>query len=190
MNTTLPHRPVSTMKALLAFVMVSLLGLAAVAAFAQGGPPPPDATPGSVGFGNVLLGGIDPAVAPGYRLEMRENTFAPGAYVTRHTHPTAIVVCVQSGALGFAIQAGKGTVTRGATGATTPVATEALVPGVEIVLEPRDCVAFDEFAAHTEHTGWNASDGTKVIWETRLLKIGEPYTTFLDAQGTPVPTEP
>ena len=48
-------------------------------------------------------------------------------------------------------------------------------------------MAFEEFAAHTEHTGWNASDGTTVIWETRLLKIGEPYTTFLDEQGTQVP---
>ncbi len=167
-------------------VIVALFSLVAAGAFAQGGPPPPDASPGAVGFGNVALGGIDPVVAPGYRLEMRENTFAPGAYVTRHTHPTAIIVCVQSGALGFAIQAGAATVSRGGTGAT-PEVTESLVPGVEIVLEPRDCVAFDEYAAHTEHTGWNASDETTIVWETRLLKIGEPYTTFLDDQGTPVP---
>ena len=179
-----PHR----IRAWVAFVMVPLLGLAVAGAFAQGGPPPPDATPGSVGFSNVLLAGIDPAVSPGYRLEMRENTFAPGAYVTRHTHPTAIVVCVQSGALGFAIQEGQATVTRGSADATTPVTTEPLVPGVDIVLEPRDCVAFDEFAEHTEHTGWNASDGTTVIWEARLLKVGEPYTTFLNAEGTPIPT--
>jgi hypothetical protein len=169
-----------------AMATVALLGMIAATALAQGGPPPPDATPGSVGFGNVLLGGVDPSVAPGYRLEMRENTFAPGAYVTRHTHPTAIIVCVQSGALGFAIQAGAATVTRGGSGATTEAA-EPLAPGVDIVLEPRDCVAFDEFAAHTEHTGWNASDGTTVIWETRLLKVGEPYTTFIDDQGTPIP---
>ncbi len=170
----------------LALILVALVGLIATGALAHSAQPPPDATPGSVGFGNVALGGIDPVVAPGYRLEMRENTFAPGAYVTRHTHPTAIVVCVQSGALGFAIQAGAATVTRGGTGAT-PEATERLEVGVDIVLEPRDCVAFDEYAAHTEHTGWNASDGTTVIWETRLLKIGEPYTTFLDEMGTPVP---
>jgi quercetin dioxygenase-like cupin family protein len=166
--------------------VVVLLGLVGVGAFARSAQPPPDATPGSVGFGRALLGEIDPAVAPGYRLAMHENTFAPGAYVTRHFHPTAIIVCVQSGALGFAIQAGAATVTRGGTEAT-PEATEPLAPGVEIVLEPRDCVAFDEYTAHTEHTGWNASDGTTVIWETRLLKIGEPYTTFVDAEGTPNP---
>ncbi|MDP9359721.1 MAG: cupin domain-containing protein [Chloroflexota bacterium] len=177
----MPRLPIT-----LALVAGGLVGLIATGALARSAQPPPNATPGSVGFGNVALGGIDPVVAPGYRLEMRENTFAPGAYVTRHTHPTAIIVCVQSGALGFAIQAGAATVTRGGTGAT-PEATEPLAVGVDIVLEPRDCVAFDEYAAHTEHTGWNASDGTTVVWETRLLKMGEPYTTFLDAQGTPVP---
>lgn len=177
----MPRLPIT-----LALVAGGLVGLIATGALARSAQPPPNATPGSVGFGNVALGGIDPVVAPGYRLEMRENTFAPGAYVTRHTHPTAIIVCVQSGALGFAIQAGAATVTRGGTGAT-PEATEPLAVGVDIVLEPRDCVAFDEYAAHTEHTGWNASDGTTVVWETRLLKMGEPYTTFLGAQGTPVP---
>ncbi len=171
----------------LVLVVFAFLGLIAASALGQGNPPPADATPGAVGFGNVLLGGVDPAVAPGYRLEMRENTFAPGAYVTRHTHPTAIIVCVQSGALGFAIQDGAATVSRGGPGAE-PESSEPLVPGVEVILEPRDCVAFDEFAAHTEHTGWNASGGTTVVWETRLLVIGEPYTTFVDEQGTPVAT--
>ena len=165
---------------------VVLVGVVGAGALAQGGPPPPDATPGAVGTSGVVLGGIDPAVAPGYRLAVVENTWAPGAYVTRHTHATAIVVCVQSGALGFAIQAGAATVTRGGTGAT-PEATEPLALNTEVVLEPRDCVAFDHFAAHTEHTGWNASDGPTVLWEARLLKIGEPFTTYVDEQGTPVP---
>ena len=58
--------------------------------------------------------------------------------------------------------------TRGGTGAT-PEATEPLALNTEVVLEPRDCVAFDHFAAHTEHTGWNAGDGPTVLWEVRLL---------------------
>jgi len=164
---------------------VALIAILLATATAQGGPPSPDATPGSVGFTPIVLGGIDPAVAPGYRLDMRENVFEPGAYVTRHSHPTAIIVCVQSGAFGFAIQAGEAIVTRaGAEG--TPESTETLLPGIDIVLEPRDCVAFDQFAAHTEHTGWNASDGVTILWETRLLKSDEPYTTYHDAMGTPV----
>lgn len=166
--------------------VVGLLGLVAAGVLAQGGPPPPDATPGASGTSGVPLAGVDPAAAPGYRLEMFENTWAPGAFATRHTHPTAIVVCVQAGALGFAIQDGAATLTRGGT-ADAPGSPEALALDTEVVLEPRDCVAFDEFAAHTEHTGWNAGEGTLVLWEARLVKTGEPFTTYVDEHGTPVP---
>jgi hypothetical protein len=165
--------------------VVALLGVVTASALAQGGPPPADAEPGAVGFQGMALAGIDPAVAPGYRLVMAESVFAPGAYVTSHVHPTAIVVCVQSGALGFAIQHGSATVTRG-TGMGTPTVPEPLALDTEVVLQPRDCVAFDHFAQHTAHTGWNASDGPTVLWEARLLKTDEPFTTFVDAEGTPV----
>jgi hypothetical protein len=168
-------------------LIVVLLGLITVGALAQeGGPPPPDATPGAVGVSGPVLGELDPVAAPGYRLRMVETVFAPGAYVTRHVHPTAIIVCVQSGALGFAIENGAATVTRGGTG-ETPEATEPLELNAEVVLEPRDCVAYDEFAAHTVHTAWNAGDGETVLWEAHLHKADEPFTTFVDAQGTPVP---
>jgi hypothetical protein len=166
-------------------LVVALFGLVATSALARGGPPPPAATPGAVGFQGAVLAGIEPAVAPGYRLVMAESVFAPGAYVTSHTHPTAIVVCVQSGALGFAIQHGSATITRG-TGAGTPTVAETLAVDTEVVLQPRDCVAFDHFAQHTAHTGWNASDGPTVLWEARLLKTDELFTTFVDAQGTPI----
>jgi len=167
----------------LVMVILSVLGLMVASVLAQGGPPPSDATPGAVGFQGTLLGGIDLAVAPGYRLVMAESVFAPDAYVTQHTHPTAIVVCVQSGALGFAIQQGTASITRGGDAE----AVETLELHTEVVLEPRDCVAFDQFAAHTSHTGWNASDGQTVLWEARVLKIDEPFTVFVNDQGTPVP---
>jgi hypothetical protein len=168
-------------------LIVALLGVMATSALAQqGGPPPPDATPGAVGVSGPVLGEIDTAVAPGYRLRMVETVFAPGAQVTPHTHPTAIIVCVQSGALGFAIQEGAATVMRGGTG-DSPEATEPLELDTEIVLEPHDCVAFDEFTMHTVHSAWNASDETTVLWEALLVKSDEPYTTFVNAMGTPVP---
>jgi hypothetical protein len=174
-------------KALVAVVgSVALLGAVGLGVGARGAQPPPDATPGSVGFQSALLGGIDSAVAPGHRLVLAEVVLEPGAYATSHTHPTAIVVCVQSGALGFSLQHGTATVSR-AQGAGTPAAEEPLAVGPEVVLQPRDCVAFDHFAAHTAHTGWNASDGPTVLWEARLVNPDEPYTTFLDAEGTPVP---
>jgi predicted ATPase len=46
---------------------------------------------------------------------------------------------------------------------------------------------FVELAAHMEHTGWNASEGTTVLWEARLLDPNQPFTTYVDAMGTPVP---
>jgi predicted metal-dependent enzyme (double-stranded beta helix superfamily) len=167
-------------------LLVVAIGLIAATALAQGGPPPHDATPGAVGITGPVLGSIDPVVAPGFRLEVAVLDWAPGAYVTRHTHPTAIVVCVKDGALGFAIQHGAATVTRAGTG-DAPESTEPLALNTDVVLEPRDCVSFDEFAAHTIHTAWNASDQTTVLWEAHLHKADEPFTTFVDAHGTPVP---
>jgi len=171
---------------LYAFALLAAASLIAAGALAQSGPPPADATPGAPGVSGPELGAIEPAAAPGYRLRMVETVFAPGAYVTMHTHAAALVVCVQSGALGFSIQQGAATVARAGTG-DAPESTEPLVLNAEVVLEPRDCVAFDEDAAHTIHTAWNASDGETVLWEAHLHKADEPFTTFVDAQGTPVP---
>jgi hypothetical protein len=176
-----------TLLALVALIAVALFGVITAGARAQeGGPPPPDATPGAVGVSGPVLGELDPTVAAGYRLQMSETRFAPGAYVTRHTHPSAFVVCVIRGALGFAIQAGAATVTRAGSG-DAPESTEPMALNVDVVLEPSDCVAVDEYAAHTSHTAWNASDEETVIWAADLYKKGEPFTTFVDAQGTPVP---
>jgi hypothetical protein len=170
-------------------ILIGLIaGLMAMSAgvFAQGGPPPADAPPGDVGFKGTVLAGIEPVVAPGYRLVLAEAVFEPGAYVTSHVHPTAIVVCVQSGALGFAIQHGTATITRAAADGGEPT-TETLPLNTETTLDPRDCVAFDHFASHTAHTGWNASDGQTVLMEARLLEMDTPFTVFVDAEGTPVP---
>jgi hypothetical protein len=173
-----------TIAALLVPILALIVGTS-LGVYARGNQPPTDATPGAVGFQGAILAAIDTSVAPGYQLQLAQSVFQPGAFVTSHIHPTAIVVCVQSGALGFALQHGAGTITRGAEAGADPV-TEALLPGNDIVLEPRDCVSFDHFAQHTSHTGWNASDGETVLVEARLVKTGEPFTTFIDAQGTPV----
>jgi hypothetical protein len=162
-------------------ILLALVGATWAGANARNAQVPPEATPGAVGFTGTILGGVDVTVAPGYRLAMAESVFAPGAFVTLHTHPTAIVVCVTSGALGFAIQHGEAWITRG--GAEE---AELLELNTDVVLEPRDCVSFDHFAAHTSHTGWNASDGETVLMEARLLKTDEPFTTFINEAGTPV----
>lgn len=149
-------------------------------------PPPADATPGTQGISVAVLSGLDPARAGGQGLEMREFTWAPGAYVTPHTHPAAFIICTQSGALGFSIQSGAAVVTR-STGIGTPTASEAMAVGDEVVLAPRDCVAVDQTDAGTIHTAWNASEEQTITIETYLFDRDLPGRTFVNAQGTPIP---
>jgi hypothetical protein len=169
---------------MLSCVVVTFLILIGAGALAQDGPPA-GVDPGAAGITGVPLGGVDPVAAPGYRFEVVELTWAPGAYATQHFHPTALITCVQDGALGFVLDEGSATLTRGGT-ADAPGEPEPLAPGAEVVLEPRDCIVFDEFAAHMEHTGWNAGEGTTVLWEARLLDPAQPFTTYVDELGTPV----
>lgn len=158
-------------RSIIGLAAIILIGLvfAGAGALAQGGEaPPPETTPGWFGVSGPELGAIDdPAAAPGYRLLVSEVVFDPGAYSTRHTHPSAGIVCVVSGEWGIMIHGGAATVTRPERG-DTPQSTEPLELNTEVVLEPRDCVAMDEIANRTEHTVWNASDGETVLWTTDL----------------------
>lgn len=165
---------------------LALFGLLTAGVLAQSGPPPADATPGTSGVNGAVLGAVAPSTAPGYRLQMTELVWAPDAYATSHSHPLAQVACIQSGALGMSMQQGAATILRGGSG-PTPAATEPFPLETEVVLGPRDCVAYDEYAAHTVHTAWNASEEATVMWMADLVKIGEPYTTYVNALGTPVP---
>jgi hypothetical protein len=136
-----------------------------------------DASPGEAGINNALLGVVLPSFVPGYRLQMTELVWERGAYSTSHSHPLAQVACVIEGKLGMTMQEGAATVTRGGTG-STPVSSEPMPLNQEVVLGPRDCVSYDEFAAHTVHTVWNASKGTTRMWMADLVKMGEPYITY------------
>lgn len=167
-----------------AMLTVGSLGLLSAAALARH-PPAADAEPGAVGIVGVPLGSVDPVAAPGRRLQVVELTWAPGAYTTRHFHPTALITCVASGSLGFRLDSGEATLIRGGT-ADAPGEPEPIAPGSEVALMPRDCIAFDEIASHMEHTGWNAADGETVLWEARLLDPEQPFTTYVNEEGTPV----
>lgn len=165
-------------------MVISILVAAGV--LAQASPPPSDATPGTVGVQGAVLGAVAPVAAPGYRLQMTELVWAAGAYSTSHTHPLAQVACVQAGALGMTLQQGAATLTRGGAG-PQPQSAEAVALNTPAVIGPRDCIAYDEFAAHTIHTVWNASEGETILWMADLVKIGAPYTTMVNAEGSPVP---
>lgn len=137
-----------------------------------------DSAPGEAGISNAVLGAVLPVAAPGYRLQMTELVWEPRAYSTSHSHPLAQVACVLEGKLGMTLQEGAATLTRGGTGAT-PDSAEPVALNQEIVLGPRDCVFYDEYATHTVHTAWNASKGTTRMWMADLVKIGEPYITYV-----------
>jgi hypothetical protein len=168
----------------LSLALATMLGVLAPGVVAQS-PPPADATPGAHGTSGVPLGSIEPSAAPGFQLQVVELTWEPGAYASRHFHPTALITCVQEGNLGFLLQDGAASITRGGT-ADAPGEPEPLTLNEEIVLEPRDCITFDEFAAHMEHTGWNAGNGNLVLWEARLVDPEQPFTTYVNDLGTPV----
>ena len=170
--------------AIVVSLTLAVISLLSLGVFAQERPAA-DATPGAVGVSGVPLGAIDPVAAPGYRLQVVELTWDPGAYATRHFHPTALITCVQEGSLGFVLQHGAASVTRGGT-ADAPGEPEPLALDTEVILQPRDCIAFDEFASHMEHTGWNAGDGPLILWEARLLNPDQPFTTYVNDLGTPV----
>ncbi len=181
-STTSRPRSIPVRIALIAAAVLGLAGggHARLGAGAQEATPPAH---GSVGVAGAVLGAVAPSAAPGYSLEMFHMAWAPGAYVTAHTHPMSFVTCVESGALGFTLLAGAATLTR----AANPGTSEQLPLHVEAVLGPRDCVAVDNEATRTIHAARNAADGTTVAWEADLYKIGEPPTTFVDARGTPIP---
>ncbi len=142
-----------------------------------------DRPPGDSGITPALLGLVLPVAAPGYRLQMMELVWEPGAYSTSHFHPLAQVACVQSGALGMSFQEGMTILFRGGQ----PDSAKPVPVGGTVVLRARDCVAYDEFAAHAVHTVWNASNGKTVLWMADLVKLGEDYTTYVDENGDPIP---
>ena len=135
---------------------------------------------GNVGLTSVVLARMAPAAAPGQELQLVRVEVAPGATVSAHTHPGAIVLCLESGSPVFGVTEGTVTMTRAAT-AATPEAAETVAGGSEIQLQPGDCLTFE--ATETVHTLRNPG-GPAVIWQAQLYALGEPPTTFL---GTPAP---
>lgn len=168
------------------FAIVALVALAAMLpglTRADSATPMP---PGAVGISAAVLGAIAPAGAPGYELQLFRSEWAPGSSINTHTHPGALVSCVEAGELHFAIQAGAAFVIR-AHDAGTPAPPEAIAPNQPVVYGVGDCVAFDQDAAATVHTAWNDGSEPVVLWEAHLYHVGQKASTFTKAQGTPAP---
>lgn len=133
---------------------------------------------GNFGLTSVVLAQMSPPVAPDHLLQLVRVEVATGATVSAHTHPGAIVLCVESGSPTFGVVHGTVTMTQAATAATPDAAVE-LTAGSETVLQAGDCLTFD--ATQTAHTLVNPGEPA-VIWQAHLYAAGEKPTTFL---GTP-----
>lgn len=169
---------------LLATAFFLVIGLAGGWMFARAQESTPELPQGAVGVTAAVLGAFPVNAAPGYDLQVFRSEWAPGSSISMHAHPGALVSCVESGTLSFAIQTGAATVIR-QHGAGTPAPVEEMVVGQPITYGSGDCVAFDEDAAHTTHTAWNEGSETVVLWEAHLYKADAPATTFVNEQGTP-----
>jgi quercetin dioxygenase-like cupin family protein len=167
--------------AMLAVVLIMILGSALVSRAAP--PLTQVATPaiGSVGVGGGAVGSGEPRVAPGYLLSLRRGVFDPGGIVPLHHHPGALVIYVESGVLTYTVSEGTALVTRAAQ-AGTPGPTEQLGPGTAALLQPGDAV-YEEGVVHVTE---NRGEEPAVIWIAALTATDEPLTQF-HPEATPAP---
>jgi len=135
---------------------------------------------GPVGVAGVLLGGGEPAPAPGYELTLRRVTIAPGGGIPAHAHPGALVIHLESGTWGYTALGGTARLTRAAA-AGTPAPAEDLPAGTEVVLNPGDALHVEEPADAIR----NAGGEPVVLLIAGLTRAGGPFTTPTgDTAGT------
>ncbi|CAA9544316.1 MAG: hypothetical protein AVDCRST_MAG70-377 [uncultured Thermomicrobiales bacterium] len=120
-----------------------------------------------------------PGAAPGQRLALSRLTLMPGGIGPAHVHPGMTVVHVESGAFGWTLLRGAGTVTR-ASGEIEEV-TE---PGTEVLLVPGDALVYEAFTAHTAR---GVAEYPTVVVNARLLEADQPAIIPTNDQGTPTP---
>lgn len=140
-----------------------------------------DATPaaspvGAVGVTSQLLGGGQPAAAPGLELTLRRITIAPDGRIPPHSHPGALVIFVEAGSLGYTALGGTILGSQmGADGGTPSPTGKPVEVGVETVFGPGDWLFVDDPTDDARNAG--ADDVIVVI--AGLTVIGEPFTTFM-----------
>ena len=128
---------------------------------------------GTVGVTLELLGSGEPEAAAGNTLSLRRVTFEPGGSLALHSHPGAIVLYVESGALTYSLVEGEAQVQRAAV-AGTPGPTETLGPGDETVLNPGDWL----FEQAVVHSARNDGGSPTVVLLSALIESGQPFTVF------------
>src|SRR5215212_749117 len=129
------------------FVAVAvLLSFWSVSAVAQAGTPAPS---GITDVQVETLGRGASTAAPGYGLQLIRLTFAPGGRIAMHSHPGDAVFYVESGTIGWTTGSGAPLLTRAGSGTPvtgSPMPTELLMAGEEVILQPGDAVFYDQEA--------------------------------------------
>jgi quercetin dioxygenase-like cupin family protein len=173
-------RRFSILLSVVVLVALSALGLVTARTTAQESTPVA-APAGAVGVTIEARGSGTPDAAPEHQLGLRRVVFAPGGVIHNHHHPGALVLTIESGALGYTVQEGDVTVVRAATNGT-PGPAEQLEVGVEVILNPGDAL----FEQSVVHSARNASDGETVVWVASVIEAGQPFTVFHEAiEATP-----
>ena len=165
------------------FVAVAItLSLWSVSAIAQTGTPAPS---GITGVQVETLGRGASMAAPGYTLQLIRLTFAPGGRIAMHSHPGDAVFYVESGTIGWTTGSGTPMLTRAGTGtavAGSPVPTEPLTAGAEVLLQAGDAVFYDQEATHDVR---NTGSEPAVVLYSALRAADQPGISFIE--GTPAP---
>ena len=149
-----------------------------------------DATPAptpanAAGITAEVLGRIEPAVAPGYALQLVSVTFAPGAAIAAHRHSGATVTTEVSGSHAFTVLEGNARLIL--AGAATPAAGaqpgEPMELNREYAIKPGDVIVFDESVVHSAR---NPNGEPAVLMESQLRATDRPLTEFVPDLATPV----
>jgi quercetin dioxygenase-like cupin family protein len=173
-----------------------LLALAAVGTAAQEESPPasPVTSPAVSPAGSpatspaptvsaVLLGGGEPAAAPGHELTLRRITLPPGTGVPAHSHPGALVIYIEQGTWGYTALSGTVRLTRASQEGATP-APEDLAMGTEVTLNAGDVLFVEEPADDVRNVG----DEDVVLLIAGLTRVGEPFTIPIEDTEGPSPS--
>lgn len=170
--------------------LVAVLGLVAAVSLAMnagGTAAPPEPVPITLPCATnafvQVLGRGTPAGGEGQALVLARVTFEPGGGIGPHTHPGTLVQTVESGRFGFTlIEEGEMALMRSG-GAGTPAAAESIPVGPEVELGPDDWFVETGMV----HTGRTLGDEPVVLTYAGLFVEGQPLTTCVDEQATPMP---
>ncbi len=156
----------------LAFATVATLAVSAPSGAAQP-EPQPVTLPCATEMRIQVLGSTEPATAAGQALTLVRAFFAPGGGIGPHTHPGTLVVTVESGQFGVTLEEeGMDMAVMRPSEAGTPVATEPLTAGEEVVLQPGDWF----IETGMIHSARTIGDEPVTVVFTGLTEAGQPLT--------------